>query len=270
MGLIGCALPLGGVGQGTAPPPQAQGPENVPQAVPSPGPLAENPPELVRKSKYEILAEKPPKLVLGAMYFYRRTNGITGDYQISVSKIKSKVNWMGTPAYTVELSKQEGTNDVVTGYLVLDTNLNTLATLDKDGKLLQAIKGTTSPTAPQENPADNPCIKIYDWPLTLGKSFSVDYEIFNNTDKKSYKLTDQVNVDNELELVKTSLGEWTTYRIHRITSGSIETHYYAPEIGIEVKQEVSQTLDNGEGPGVFIVELIGYNIPGVGQVGQLP
>jgi hypothetical protein len=266
IGLIGC-IPPGKVGQGTASP-QAQGPENVPQAIPSPPPVAENPPEVVPKSRYEILAEKPPELVPGARYIYKRTNVITDDSQILISKIKSTVNWMGTAAYIVELSKQEGTNSVVTGYLVINTNLNTLAILDKDGKLLQAIKSPPSATAPQDNSGDTPCIKIYDWPLTLGKSFSAEYEIFNNTDKKSYKLTDQIAINDNLILVKLPIGDRTTYRIQRTTPGAIEAHYYSPEIGIEVKQEVSQTVDNPEGAGVFVVTLIGYNIPGVGQVGQ--
>jgi hypothetical protein len=251
---------------------------NAPQADQAPGALAEKPPELVPpKSESEILAEKltklaaqPPELIPGAKYFYKRTNAVTDESQIIVSKIKNKVNWLGIPAYIVELSKKEGTNYAVTGYLVINTNLNTMATLDKDGKLLQAIKSTTSPTTPKENSGDSPCIKIYDWPLTLGKSFSVEYEIFNKADSKSFKLTDQVSIGNEWVMVKRAIGAWNTYRIHRITSGSFETHYYSPEIGIEVAQEISQTLDNPEGAGVFKVDLIGYNIPGVGQVGQAP
>ena len=175
-----------------------------------------------------------------------------------------------TPAYVVELSKQEGTNYVVTSYLIINNELNTLAILDKDGKILQAIKGSTPATTPQATSAESNCIKIYDWPLTLGKNFTVEYEILNKPDNKTYKVIDQVSVDKDLELVKIALGEWTTFRIQRITPGSIETHYYAPEIGIEIKQEISQTLDNSAGAGVFVVELIGYNIPGVGQAGQEP
>lgn len=263
----------------TVPPQAAPSPETVPQAAPSPATVSQTAPSPATVTtpaapSPAVLGEKPPELVPGAKYIYKRTNGITGDFQISVSTIKSKVIWMGTtPAYVVEVSKQEGTNHVVTSYLIINNELNTLAILDKDGKILQAvqaIKDTTVATTPKATSAENNCIKIYDWPLTLGKSFTVEYAILNKPDDKTYKITDQVSVGNELEPVKLPIGNWATYKIHRITPGSVENHYFAPEIGIEVKQGISQTLDNPAGAGVFIVELIGYNIPGVGQVGKAP
>jgi hypothetical protein len=254
----------------------APSPEAVTQAAPSPEAVtpAAPSPEIVPPAapRPPAFGEKPPELVPGAKYVYKRTNCITGDSQISVSTIKSKVIWMGTtPAYVVELSKQEGTGFVVTSYLIINNELNTLAILDKEGKLLQAIKGKTSATTPpQATAAESDCIKTYDWPLTFGKNFTAEYEIITKPDNNTYKITDQVSVGDELVPVKLPIGDFTTYKIHRITPGSVENHYFAPEIGIEVKQGISQTLDNPAGPGAFVLELIGYNIPGVGQAGQMP
>jgi hypothetical protein len=229
--------------------------------------VEENVPEEAIQSLV-ALGEKPPEFIPGSKFVYKRRNAVSGDFQIYTSTIKSKVNWLGTPAYVIESGREEGENTVVAGYVVIDTNLNTVASLDKAGKLTQIIKDKILVTTPQGEATESPCIKIYDWPLKAGKRFSAKYEILDKTDNKSYNITDQVSVDNKLEEVKLSIGTWTTFKIHRITPGAIETRYYAPQLGAEIKQEVSQTLDNPAGVGVFETELIGYDIPGVGSKGR--
>ena len=215
-----------------------------------------------------ISADKPPQIVLGSRYYYKHTNAITGQSFSIITKVKSNVNWMGTSAYVIEMSKEDqAKNFAVTGYTVVDLNLNRLANIDSQGRIIHILVGQSTVTNAQGTSSIPPAIIVYDWPLKVGKSFSTTYEFLNKSDDKTYKISDQVKVLDRTSL-KSSLGSITTYKIYRTSPGLIEIRYYSPEVGIDVKQEITNTLENSAGVGVFVVELVGYSIPGVAIKGE--
>jgi hypothetical protein len=215
-----------------------------------------------------ISADKPPQIVLGSKYYYKHTNAVTGQSFSIVTRVKSNVNWMGTSAYIIELNKEDQAKGfTVSGYTVVDANLNRLANMDAQGRIIHILVGQSTVTTAQGTTPLPPAIIVYDWPLKVGKTFSTTYEFLNKSDDKTYKISDQVKVVDKVSL-KSSLGSVITYKIYRTTPGLIETRYYSPELGTDVKQDITNTLENSAGVGVFVIELVGYSIPGVGTKGE--
>ena len=215
-----------------------------------------------------ISADNPPQIVLGSRYYYKHTNAITGQSFSIITKVKSNVNWMGTSAYIIEMNKEDqAKNFALHGYTVVDANLNRLANMDAQGRVIHILVGQSTVTPAQGSTVIPPAIIVYDWPLRVGKSFSTTYEFLNKSDDKTYKISDQVKVVDKVFL-RSSLGSVITYKIYHTTPGLIETRYYSPELGTDVKQEITNTLENSAGVGVFVVELIGYSIPGIGTKGE--
>jgi len=109
---------------------------------------------------------------------------------------------------------------------------------------------------------------VYCWPLKVGDSFSVTYDTFNPSGNKTVKNNDQVKVETKSMIQNSYIGSWLAYKIQRTTAGTIETRYYSPDLGLEIRQEVNQTLNHPQGAGVFVVDMIGYSIPGFGEKGE--
>jgi hypothetical protein len=176
---------------------------------------------------------------------------------------------MGTSAYIVEMNKEDQAtkNFALHGYTVVDANLNRLANMDAQGRVIHILVGQSTVATAQGSTVIPPAITVYDWPLKVGKSFSTTYEFLNKSDDKTYKISDQVKIVEKVFL-RTSLGSLTIYKIYRTTPGLIETRYYSPELGTDVKQEITNTLENSAGVGVFTLELVGYSIPGVAAKGE--
>jgi hypothetical protein len=204
-----------------------------------------------------LLGEKPANLVIGSKFIYKRTNLITDESQTYMWTIKSKVNWFGITAYVI---------DVGAGFIIWDSNLNWMATLDKNGKVFQNIDTSAQMITPQGTSTVAPSIRVYDWPLKIGKNYSLNYEVSDKANNK-IKLSDQIKVEEKTN-AKTPVGTWTTYKIRRETAGYIENRFYSPDLGMEVKTEVMQTKAHPQGPAIIMNELVGYDIPGVGSKGE--
>jgi len=217
------------------------------------------------------LGEKPPEIVVGSKFLYKRTNAITGESMIFIQSIKNKVDWMGSPAYVVELMKEEALPNKgysTFKYALIDSNLNMLAAMNKEGQLIEAVSGNVSIVTPKGTTIDGRSIVVYNWPLKVGDAFSVTYETFNKSANQTVKNTDQVKVEQKTMIRNSNIGSWLAYKIRHTAPGMIETRYYSPDLGLEIRQEVNQTIDNPQGAGVFVVDMIGYSIPGVGEKGE--
>jgi hypothetical protein len=189
--------------------------------------------------------EKPPELIPGSKFTFKKTNIITDEFVTYNWTVKSKIIWLGKiPAYLIDIEQ---------GYILWDTDLNFLASFGRNGQILQTC---------------DPAIQVYNWPIKLNKSWNASYDLADRTKNPSsiHKMSDPVRVIEQTS-VKTPAGLWRVYVIERETIGMVEKHYYAPDIGMEAKMEIAMTLENQGGPGAFVVDLIGYDIPGVGSKG---
>jgi len=204
-----------------------------------------------------LLGEKPANLIIGSKFIYKRTNLITDESQTYMWTIKSKVNWFGTTAYVIDFGS---------GFIIWDSNLNWMASLDKNGKVFQNIDTSAQMITPQGTSTVAPSIRVYDWPLKIGKNYSLNYEVSDKANNK-IKLSDQIKVEEKTN-AKTPIGTWTTFKIRRETLGYIENRFYSPDLGMEVKTEVMQTKAHPQGPAIIMNELVGYEIPGVGSRGE--
>lgn len=204
-----------------------------------------------------LLGEKPADLVIGSKFVYKRTNLITDESQTYMWTVKSKVNWFGTTAYVIDFGS---------GFIIWDSNLNWMASLDKNGKVFQSIDTSPQMISAQGTSTVAPSIRVYDWPLKIGKNYSLNYEVSDKANNK-IKLSDQIKIEEKIN-AKIAIGTWTTYKIRRETVGYIENRFYSPDLGMEVKTEVMQTKSHPQGQAIIMNELIGYDIPGVGSKGE--
>jgi len=158
-----------------------------------------------------LLGENPADLVIGSKFIYKRTNMITDESQTYMWTIKSKINWFGTTAYVIDFGS---------GFLIWDSNLNWMATLEKNGKLFQSIDASPQMINSQGTSTISHSIRVYDWPLKIGKNYLLNYEVTDKANNK-IKLTDQITkllleVGQHLKFVKKLLGTLKIDFIHLI------------------------------------------------------
>lgn len=183
------------------------------------------------------LGEKPPELAIGSKYYFRKTNLITDEQIEFILIVKNRIVWAGsTFVYLLEQSRESGKGKEVLkevdAYMLWDMNLNWVANLNKQGK----VEASASP-----------CKKLYDWPLKVGKTYN-DGKV---------EQPDVIQIQEQVT-VKTVAGAYRSFRIRRETADAVETHYYSPDIGLEVRVDVSNKLNNPAGPGTFSYELVKF------------
>jgi hypothetical protein len=188
-------------------------------------------PKIISTSRVPI-GETPPVLVVGTKYTFRQANAINKNWSQLTWVIKDIAEWQGSKCYVIDLSGGAGET-----FIVWDTNLNFMATINKDGKAMNIA---------------TPSIKTYSWPLKVGNSYEASYEYWAVGKKAPSK--DQITVENITSTTVPS-GTYSTFILKRISTGMTERIFYSPALGFPVKWQWSQSIDHPNGPGEFVVEL---------------
>ena len=179
------------------------------------------------------MGETPPTLTIGTKFTFRQANAITKNWSNQVWVIKDISEWQGVKCYIIDISSGAGET-----FILWDTNLNYMATINKDGKAISLA---------------TPLIKTYTWPLKIGSAYNTIYDYISAGKKVSSQ--DQVTIENMIT-INVPLGTYSTFILKRISNVMVEKIYYSPAVGFPIKWQWSQAIDHPQGPGEFIVELI--------------
>ncbi len=178
----------------------------------------------------KIGANHPPVLLPGSMFAYQDTNLSTGKICKMTMYIKEIKEFEKKPAYWIEVVR-EGKNY----FDIYDMNLNWIGSF-ADGKELESAE---------------PCIRVFKWPLTIGKKWDSHYTL--RDPQGIHILTSDVAMNIQTyEEVKVPGG---TFKALRIQAGG-ETVWYAPSIGWIVKERIGPYGKDG-----WRLELVDYSIP---------
>jgi hypothetical protein len=178
----------------------------------------------------KIGADQPPVLVMGSKFIYQDTNLSNGKICKVTMAVKEKKKFEKRPAYWIEVSR-EGENY----FDIYDMNLNWIGSF-AGGKELESAE---------------PCIRVFKWPLRVGKKWESDYisrDYSEGFRPSPSKLT--VNI-RTYEDVTVPAG---TFKTLRIQAGG-ETFWYAPSIGWVVKEQIGPYGKDG-----WLLELVEYII----------
>jgi hypothetical protein len=175
--------------------------------------------------------DHPPVLVMGSNFVYQDTNLSNGKTCKVIMTVKERKNFERKPAYWIEVNR-EGESY----FDIYDMNLNWMGSFE-DGKELESAQ---------------PCIRVFDWPLKVGKKWSSNYisrqrsELFRpSRSKVSVKI-------RTYEEATVPAGTFETLRIQ----ADEETFWYAPSIGWAVKEKIGPY-----GKAEWLLELVKYRIP---------
>ena len=179
----------------------------------------------------KIGANHPPVLVLGSMFAYKDTNLSTRKICKMTMVVKEKREFEKKLAYWIDVTR-DGKNY----FDVYDMDLNWIGS-SEGGKEVESAE---------------PCIRVFKWPLRVGKKWDSSYTLWNYS-QGIHNSTSKVAVNiRTYEEVTVPRG---TFKALRIQAGG-ETVWYSPSIGWVVKEQ------NGSyGKGGWILELVQYNIP---------
>ena len=179
----------------------------------------------------KIGAEYPPVLVMGSMFIYQDANLSNGKICNVTMVVKQKKEFDKKPAYWIEVSREERNY-----FDIYDMNLNWIGSF-ADGKELESAE---------------PCIRVFKWPLRVGKKWDSSYTLRDYSEgfrPSPSKIT--VNI-RTYEEVTVPAG---TFKALRIQAGG-ETFWYAPSIGWVVKEQIEPY-----GKEEWLLELVKYSIP---------
>lgn len=179
--------------------------------------------------------EIPPILSPGTKVTFRQGNVVTKQWVTLSWVVKDSIKWQGKNAYLIDMTGGQGQS-----FILWDTNLNLVATIDSHGKVLTAFE---------------PCVKIFSFPLKVGNGYSYGYEYWSGGKKAT--VTEQVKVESK-ELISTPAGKYDVFVIKRNAPLMTERHFYSPHLGFPVRWEWSQAYEHPQGPGEFVVELIKF------------
>jgi hypothetical protein len=175
-------------------------------------------------------ADQPPVLVMGSKFIYQDTNLSNGkSYKVTMG-VKEKKKFEKKPAYWIEVSR-EGENY----FDIYDMNLNWIGSF-AGGKELEAAE---------------PCIRVFKWPLRVGKKWDSNYTSRNYSEgfrPSPSKIT--VNIQT-YEEVSVPAGTFKAFRIQ----ADKEIVWYAPSIGWVVKEKIGPCGKEG-----WFLELMEYRI----------
>jgi hypothetical protein len=185
-------------------------------------------------SSSNLIGEKldhPPVLVMGSNFIYQDTDLSNGKACKVVMTVKEKKEFERKPAYWIQVNRERGRY-----FDIYDMNLNWIGS-SEDGKELESAE---------------PCIRVFDWPLKVGKKWSNDYI--------SRQRTEGFRPSRSKILVKIQTYEEVTvpagtFKTLRIQAGE-ETFWYAPSIGWAVKEKIEPYGKAG-----WLLELVKYRIP---------
>jgi hypothetical protein len=100
----------------------------------------------------------------------------------------------------------------------------------------------------------------YDFPLTVGKTFTKTYRLTNHATQEVSSSTVKTDVE-ALEDVVVPAGTFRAFRVKTTdTLGNENTVWFSPELGIFVKQMNRRTEKHAQGVGTRDVELISQTI----------
>jgi hypothetical protein len=97
---------------------------------------------------------------------------------------------------------------------------------------------------------------LWDWPLTVGKSWKRDYRMTIHAAKRTipYQVTQKVEA---YESVTVPAGTFKAFKISTSsTLGDENVFWFSPEVGVYVKQSYRRTAKHAQGPGTREIELV--------------
>ena len=175
--------------------------------------------------------DRPPVLVVGSNFIYRDTNLSNGKSCKVIMTVKEKKEFERKPAYWIQVNRERDRY-----FNIYDMNLNWIGS-SEDGKELESAE---------------PCIRVFDWPLKVGKKWSNDYisrQYSEGFRPSRSKRSVQIQTYEEVTVPA------GTFKTIRIQAGE-ETFWYAPSIGWTVKEEIE-----AHGKAEWLLELVEYRIP---------
>jgi hypothetical protein len=179
----------------------------------------------------ETYAQHPRSLVIGSRFIYQDTNVSSGKICKVAMTVKEMKDFESKPAYWIEVSREAESY-----FDIYDMNLNWIGSF-AGGKELESAE---------------PCIRVFDWPLRVGKEWKSDYTVKDySRGTHLYHSKTRVNIQT-YEEVRVPAG---TFRALRIQAGE-ETLWYAPSIGWAVREQIGTQDRDG-----WLLELIEYSIP---------
>ena len=97
-----------------------------------------------------------------------------------------------------------------------------------------------------------PFREVYQWPLWVGKTYRGKYDFTNHTEGRTWYGTAPFWEVEAVETITVPAGTFETLRIQSGPGKGVgfeETYWYAPELGIHVKQQYRRTANNYRGGG---------------------
>ena len=98
----------------------------------------------------------PPVLVIGSSFVFRDTNLSNDKICEVIMTVKEKKQFEGKPAYWIQVNRERDCY-----FDIYDMNLNWIGS-SEEGKELESAE---------------PCIRVFNWPLKVGKEWSSDYNV---------------------------------------------------------------------------------------------
>lgn len=100
----------------------------------------------------------------------------------------------------------------------------------------------------------------YDWPLTVGKSFSRNYRFVNHVTKQSTDVRSTMTVES-YEDVTVPAGTFKAFRVRYTDSMGVEgVSWYSPDAGTWVKIQNKRNSNFPAGPGTQDIDLLSYSL----------
>ena len=176
-------------------------------------------------------ANYPPVLVIGTKFSYQDTNLSNGKICNVTMVVKQKKEFEKKPVYWIQVSREEKNY-----FDIYDLNLNWIGSF-ADGKEFESAE---------------PCIRVFKWPLRVGKKWDSSYTL-RDYSQGIHISTSKVAMNiRTYEEVTVPAG---TFKVLRIQAGG-ETVWYAPSIGWVVKEQIGPYDKDG-----WLLELVEYSIP---------
>lgn len=179
----------------------------------------------------KIGANHPPVLLPGSMFAYQDTNLATGKICKMTMVVREIKEFEKKPAYWIDVVR-EGKNY----FDIYDMNLNWIGSF-ANGKELESAE---------------PCIRVFKWPLTVGKKWDSRYTLRDYSRGTHFSTSEVAMNIRTYEKVAVPGG---TFKALRIQAGG-ETVWYAPSIGWVVKERIGPYGKDG-----WRLELVEYSIP---------
>jgi len=179
----------------------------------------------------KIGANHPPVLTLGSMFAYQETNLSTGKIWKIIMVVSEKKQFEKKPAYWIDVIREGKSH-----FDIYDMNLNWIGSF-ADGKELESAE---------------PCIRVFEWPLRVGKKWDSSYTLrdySHGIHTSTPKVAMNIRTYEEVTVPE------GTFKALRIQAGE-ETVWYAPSIGWVVKEQIGPYGKDG-----WLLELLEYSIP---------